>query len=146
MYPAPCSCSHCFKELYVFMNLGHISFHFCPLYQNCYTIVFFIYVVRCDMYSYNVRLHCTILTIHILSLSLSSLFKMLPVRVVFLIFCAILLFLLTFFWLVCCSMWPYFSPGNYRKVSNIRRTISQNLNNSRLVLHLSLPHFIEGGF
>ena len=31
------------------MNLGHISFHFCPLCQNCYTIVFFIYVVRCDM-------------------------------------------------------------------------------------------------
>ena len=29
--------------------MGHISFHFCPLCQNCYTIVFFIYVVRCDM-------------------------------------------------------------------------------------------------
>ena len=32
-----------------YMNLGHISFHICPLCQNCYTIVFFIYVVRCDM-------------------------------------------------------------------------------------------------
>ena len=31
------------------MHLGHISFHFCPLCQNCYTIVFYIYVDRCDM-------------------------------------------------------------------------------------------------
>ena len=31
------------------MNLGHISFHLCPLCQNCYTIeFFFIYVVSCD--------------------------------------------------------------------------------------------------
>ena len=41
------------KYYYLFTNpdpnLGHISFHFCPLCQNCYKIVFFIYVIRCDM-------------------------------------------------------------------------------------------------
>ena len=31
------------------MNSGHISFHFCPHCQNYYTIVFYIYVDRCDM-------------------------------------------------------------------------------------------------
>ena len=34
----------------------------------------------------------------------------------------------------------------YRKVSNIRRTKSQNLNNSCLVLHLSLPNPLKLGF
>ena len=33
----------------------------------------------------------------------------------------------------------------YRKVSNIRRTKSQNLNDSRLVLHLSLPNRLKPG-
>ena len=33
----------------------------------------------------------------------------------------------------------------YRKLSNIRRTKSQNLNDSRLVLHLSLPNLLKPG-
>ena len=33
----------------------------------------------------------------------------------------------------------------YRKISNISRTKSQNLNDSRLVLHLSLPNLLEPG-
>ena len=32
-----------------------------------------------------------------------------------------------------------------RKISNIRRTKSQNLNDSRLVLHLSLPNLLKPG-
>ena len=36
-------------------------------------------------------------------------------------------------------------PGNYRKVSNIRRTKSQKLNDSRLVLQLSLPNPLKLG-
>ena len=35
--------------------------------------------------------------------------------------------------------------GIYRKLSNIRRTKSQNLNDSRLVLHLSLPNLFKPG-
>ena len=33
----------------------------------------------------------------------------------------------------------------YRKISNIRRTKSQNLNDSRLVLHSSLPNLLKRG-
>ena len=33
----------------------------------------------------------------------------------------------------------------YHKVSNIRRTKSQNLNDSRLILHLSLPNLLKPG-
>ena len=33
----------------------------------------------------------------------------------------------------------------YRKLPNIRRTKSQNLNDSRLVLHLSLPNLLKQG-
>ena len=33
----------------------------------------------------------------------------------------------------------------YRKLSNIRRTKSKNLNDSRLVLHLSLPNLLNPG-
>ena len=33
----------------------------------------------------------------------------------------------------------------YRKLSNIRRTKSQNLNDSRLVLHLPLPNLLNPG-
>ena len=33
----------------------------------------------------------------------------------------------------------------YRKISNIRRTKSKNLNDSRLVLHLSLPNLLKPG-
>ena len=33
----------------------------------------------------------------------------------------------------------------YRKLSNIRRTKSQNLNDSRLVLHLSSPNLLNPG-
>ena len=33
----------------------------------------------------------------------------------------------------------------YRKLSNIRRTKSQNLNDSRLVLHLSSPNLLKPG-
>ena len=35
--------------------------------------------------------------------------------------------------------------GLYRKVSNISRTKSQNLNDSRLVLHLFLPNLLKPG-
>ena len=35
--------------------------------------------------------------------------------------------------------------GDYRKISYIRRTKSQNLNDSRLVSHLSLPNPLEPG-
>ena len=31
----------------------------------------------------------------------------------------------------------------YCKISNIRRTKSQNLNDSRLILHLSLPNLLK---
>ena len=31
----------------------------------------------------------------------------------------------------------------YRKIANIRRTKSQNLNDSRLVLQLSLPNLLK---
>ena len=34
---------------------------------------------------------------------------------------------------------------DYRKISNIRRTKFQNLNDSRLVLHLSLPNLLKPG-
>ena len=33
----------------------------------------------------------------------------------------------------------------YREISNIRRTKFQNLNDSRLVLHLSLPNLLKPG-
>ena len=33
----------------------------------------------------------------------------------------------------------------YRKISNIKRTKSQNLIDSRLVLHLSLPNILKPG-
>ena len=33
----------------------------------------------------------------------------------------------------------------YRKFSNIRRTKSQNLNDSHLVLHFSLPNLLKPG-
>ena len=33
----------------------------------------------------------------------------------------------------------------YRNTSNIRRTKSQNLNDSRLVLQLSLPNLLKSG-
>ena len=36
-------------------------------------------------------------------------------------------------------------PVTYRKISNIRRTKSQNLNDSRLVLQLSLPNLLKPG-
>ena len=36
-----------------------------------------------------------------------------------------------------------FSLYIYRKISNISRTKSQNLNDSRLVLHLSLPNLLK---
>ena len=36
-------------------------------------------------------------------------------------------------------------PKSYRKVSNIRRTKSQNLNASRLILQLSLPNPLKPG-
>ena len=36
-------------------------------------------------------------------------------------------------------------PGNYREVSNIRCTKSQKLNDSRLVLQLSLPNPLKLG-
>ena len=35
---------------------------------------------------------------------------------------------------------------NYRKVSNIRRTKSQNLNDSRLVMQMSLSNLLKPGF
>ena len=34
---------------------------------------------------------------------------------------------------------------NYRKISNIRRTKTQNFNAFRLVLHLSLPNLLKPG-
>ena len=34
---------------------------------------------------------------------------------------------------------------NYREISNIRRTKIKNLNDSRLVLHLSLPNLLKPG-
>ena len=37
------------------------------------------------------------------------------------------------------------TPANYREVSNIRRTKSQNLNASRLILQLSLPNPLKPG-
>ena len=49
MHLVPCFCSACFTEPYIFINLGHISFQLCPLCQNCHTIMFFIFVVRCDV-------------------------------------------------------------------------------------------------
>ena len=38
-----------------------------------------------------------------------------------------------------------FTNMDYRKISNIRRTKFQNLNDSRLVLHLSLPNLLKQG-
>ena len=37
------------------------------------------------------------------------------------------------------------SQANYCKISNIRCTKSQNLNDSRLILHLSLPNLLKPG-
>ena len=40
------------KSMYVFMNLQHINFHFCPLCQDCYTITVFLsmlFVVMCHI-------------------------------------------------------------------------------------------------
>ena len=39
----------------------------------------------------------------------------------------------------------YWHPGVYRKISNIRRTMSQNLNVSRLVLQMSLYNLLSSG-
>ena len=39
----------------------------------------------------------------------------------------------------------FLQTDNYRKLSNIRRTKSQNLNDSRLVLHLSSPNLLKPG-
>ena len=38
-----------------------------------------------------------------------------------------------------------YTAANYRKVSNIRRTKSKNLNASRLILQLSLPNPLKPG-
>ena len=39
----------------------------------------------------------------------------------------------------------FHSINKYRKICNIRRTKSQNLNDSRLVLQLSLPNLLKPG-
>ena len=38
------------------------------------------------------------------------------------------------------SSWRMYASENYRKVSNIRRTKYQNLNDSRLILQLSVAN------
>ena len=38
-----------------------------------------------------------------------------------------------------------FSNRDYNKISNVRHNESQNLNDSRLVLHLSLPNLLKLG-
>ena len=72
-----CSCSPCFNELAVLMNLGHISHYFCPLCQGCdwryYALPFddFLWCImylHCWLFGFD---FCTTLTINILSLSLS---------------------------------------------------------------------------
>ena len=80
-----CSCSPCFNEFAVLMNLGHISHYFCPLCQGCdwryYALPFddFLWCImylHCWLFGFN---FCTTLTINILSLSLSlSLNAVLP--------------------------------------------------------------------
>ena len=38
-----------------------------------------------------------------------------------------------------------FTSIDYRKISNVRRTNSKNLNDSLLILHLSLPNLLKPG-
>ena len=73
-----CSCSPCFNELAVLMNLGQISHHLRPPCQGCdrpyYALPFddkslwYIMYLHCWLCSFD---FCTTLTINILSLSLS---------------------------------------------------------------------------
>ena len=74
-----CSCSPCFNEFAVLMNLGHISHYFCPLCQGCdwlyYALPFddFLWCImylHCWLFGFN---FCTTLTINILSLFTISL-------------------------------------------------------------------------
>ena len=84
------------------------------------------------------------ITIKLLSLSLELFFKILLFQVfTFVIFVYINIFSHTYFMLVCfCSMWLCFSQGCTVK-SLISGTKSQNLNNSPLFLHLSLPNILK---
>ena len=42
-------------------------------------------------------------------------------------------------------LWEMDLLRTYRKISNIRRTRAQNLNDAYLVLHLSLPNLLKPG-